>query len=114
MSKIEFMIYADIASGTDGGCDVDPLVQDAIDLGLFYHVADIRADDVTDVFKIGNMGPEENITRHERMSSVSVGNVAISTEDGTAWFCDNIGWIELFAETAQALLKSAKVYQLTK
>lgn len=39
-------------------------------------VCEIEADDLDHVFQIGNIGPEENITRiADRMHSISVGDV---------------------------------------
>jgi hypothetical protein len=110
--KPEFSAYADMSMGTMGGRTADAMVRAAAECGLFRHVADVRADDVTEVFEIGNMGPEENIIRHERMNSVSVGNVVVSTETGTAWFCDSIGWIELFEGTREAMLTTTESHGL--
>jgi len=42
---------------------------------LYVKVAEIEANDLNHVFDIGNIGPEENITRIGRMSSISVGNI---------------------------------------
>lgn len=47
----------------------------AFDSGAYRRVATIDAVDLDDVFRIGNIGPEELITRHGRMHSVSVGDV---------------------------------------
>ena len=47
------------------------------------HVADIEAKDLNDVFDIGNIGPEEKITRYKDMTSLSVGNVIVD-ENGVA------------------------------
>lgn len=59
--------------------------QKAIDLGLYKLVALVSADNLDDVFEIGNIGPEENIERvGERMHSVSVGDI-IKTPEGE-WF----------------------------
>ena len=57
----------------------------------FKKVATIEAENFGQVFEIGNIGPEENITRHDRMHSVSVGDVIVR-EDGTAKFVDRIGF----------------------
>lgn len=49
----------------------------------YDHVADLDTDDLDDAFRIGNIGPESSITRHDRMHSVSVGDVLVKA-DGTA------------------------------
>ena len=53
--------------------------------GLYVKVAEIDADDFEEVFQIGNIGPEEKITRIDDMHSVSVGDV-IKREDGVMKF----------------------------
>jgi|TARA_R100000951_G_C2564324_1_gene156635 hypothetical protein len=44
-------------------------------LAHYNKVSEIVADDLDEVFQIGNIGPEECITRLGRMSSISVGDV---------------------------------------
>jgi len=61
--------------------DISSLVREALDLGFYDHVADIEAADLHDVFRVGNVGPEEAITRHAPMHSISVGDV-IEDDDG--------------------------------
>lgn len=58
------------------------LVCEAFDRGFYDHVADIEARDLDAVFRIGNIGPEELITRHTQMRSVSFGDVI---EDDEGW-----------------------------
>lgn len=41
----------------------------------YKEVCTIEAEDLNEVFEIGNIGPEEKITRLDRMHSVSVGDV---------------------------------------
>jgi hypothetical protein len=41
----------------------------------YSHVADIDTADLDYAFEVGNIGPEEKITRYARMHSVSVGDV---------------------------------------
>lgn len=98
-SKPEFSTYADLFMGSMGGRDPDRLVREAARLGLLRHVCDIEAEDVAQTFEIGNIGPEERITRYDRMTSLSVGNIVVDTSTDTAWFCDMVGWIELFSTT---------------
>ena len=61
--------------------DISSLVREALDRGFYDHVADIEATDLEDVFHVGNVGPEEAITRHAPMHSISVGDV-IEYDDG--------------------------------
>lgn len=44
---------------------------------LYQKVAVIEANDLDGVFEVGNIGPEENITRLGRMHSLSVGDVIV-------------------------------------
>jgi len=81
------------ANGRDKAAEMSPVVnaymlstldrdyQKAWDTGEYTKVAVIDAEDLNDVFRIGNIGPEENIERLERMHSVSVGDV-IKDSDG--------------------------------
>jgi hypothetical protein len=41
----------------------------------YTHVADLATDDLDYAFEVGNIGPEDLITRHAPMHSVSVGDV---------------------------------------
>jgi hypothetical protein len=45
---------------------------------LYEKVAVIEADSFSDVFDIGNIGPEQNIQRIAPMHSVSVGDIIMS------------------------------------
>lgn len=65
-----------------GGSKIGGIASDAWDSGYYTHVANITAENYHDVFEIGNIGPEENIERIARMSSVSVGDMIIG-EDGS-------------------------------
>ena len=53
--------------------------------GLYTKVAEIEALGFNDVFEIGNIGPEEKITRFDDMHSVSVGDIIVR-EDGVTKF----------------------------
>ena len=53
--------------------------------GLYVKVAEIDALGFNDVFEIGNIGPEEKITRFDDMHSVSVGDIIVR-EDGVTKF----------------------------
>ena len=60
--------------------------------GLYTHVANIEANDLDEVFDIGNIGPECNIERLGRMHSVSVGDVIVA-EDGTMAVVADMGFV---------------------
>ena len=51
------------------------LAKKAMDNNWYTHVSNITAKDIEDVFRVGNIGPEENIERLAPMFSVSVGDV---------------------------------------
>jgi hypothetical protein len=60
-------------------------------VGLYEMVAEIDAEDLDQVFQIGNIGPEENIKRLKPMHSVSVGDVILD-DKGNASFVDSYGF----------------------
>lgn len=64
------------------GHRIGGLASDAFEAGYYTHVSNIEAEDYNGCFEIGNIGPEENIERLSRMSSLSVGDVIVS-ENGT-------------------------------
>jgi len=74
----------DIHVATYDDKDISSLVREALDRGFYDHVADIEATDLEDVFHVGNVGPEEAITRHAPMHSISVGDV-IEYDDGVRY-----------------------------
>jgi hypothetical protein len=45
--------------------------------GTYKQVCTIDTDDLNEAFEIGNIGPEEKITRLDRMHSLSVGDVLV-------------------------------------
>jgi hypothetical protein len=78
----------------DQVCDImfKPDAEKVSKMKSFYkEVAEIEANDFEDVFEIGNIGPEEHVTRKAPMRSVSVGDV-ILREDGVCKFVNNIGF----------------------
>lgn len=110
-SKPEFSAYADLGFGSGMGmASPDNRVREAAEFGLLRHTADIAADRLEMVFEISNIGPEDRIRRieGESMSSVSVGDVAVDTSTGKAWFCDTIGWYELFDSVAEAISRHTR------
>ena len=74
------------------GNKIGGLASDAFDAGYYTHVANITAEDYNDCFEVGNIGPDENIERLGRMSSLSVGDVIVA-EDGTVAVIAPIGFV---------------------
>ena len=70
------------------------LAEKALYEGLYTAVSYIEADNLDQVFEIGNIGPETNITRLNRMSSVSVGDL-IEDEDGNRHVVASFGFKEV-------------------
>jgi hypothetical protein len=63
--------------------------------GVYYKpVCIIEAEDLNGVFEIGNIGPEESITRLAQMHSVSVGDI-IEDPEGAQHMVDSFGFKEL-------------------
>jgi hypothetical protein len=61
---------------------------------MYSKVAVIKADNLEQVYAIGNIGPESAITRLARMKSVSVGDVVVDRY-GAAYVCGSWGWSEV-------------------
>ena len=61
---------------------------------MYSKVAVIKADNLEQVYAIGNIGPESAITRLARMKSVSVGDVVVDRY-GDAYVCGSWGWQEV-------------------
>jgi hypothetical protein len=74
------------------GAKIGGLASDAMINDFYAHVANIEATDYNDVFEIGNIGPEANIERLERMSSLAVGDVIVG-EDGTCAVVASTGFV---------------------
>lgn len=74
------------------GDRIGGLASDAFDAGYYSHVANITAKDYNEVFETGNIGPESNIERLARMSSLSVGDVIVA-EDGTVSVVAPMGFV---------------------
>jgi len=60
----------------------------------YTKVAEVVADDLEHVFEVGNIGPEDRITRFEKMTSISVGDI-ITDADGNCWAVMNVGFMPL-------------------
>jgi hypothetical protein len=74
------------------GDRIGGLASDAFEGGLYTHVANIIADDYNDCFEVGNVGPETNIERFARMSSLSVGDIIVA-DDGTCAVIAPVGFV---------------------
>ena len=74
------------------GNKIGGLASEAFEAGYYTHVANITAEDYNDCFEVGNIGPDENIERLSRMSSLSVGDVIVA-EDGTVAVIDAVGFV---------------------
>ena len=83
------------------GDRIGGLASEAFDSGLYTHVANITAEDYNDCFEVGNIGPEANIERLERMSSLSVGDVIVH-EDGTVAVVAPMGFVAFSHNTKVA------------
>ena len=76
------------------GEPIGGLVKEALAADYYTHVGNITANDLEDVFNVGNIGPEENIERLDRMSSLSVGDV-VEDEDGVRHVVASFGFEEI-------------------
>ena len=76
------------------GEPIGGLVKEALAADYYTHVGNITANDLEDVFNVGNIGPEENIERLDRMSSLSVGDV-VEDEDGVRHVVASFGFEEV-------------------
>jgi hypothetical protein len=74
------------------GNKIGGLASEAFEAGYYTHVANITAEDYNDCFEVGNVGPDDQIERLSRMSSLSVGDVIVA-EDGTVAVIDAIGFV---------------------
>ena len=74
--------------------DTPVVAREAMDLGYYNQVALIEADSLEGVFHVGNVGPEESITRLGRMHSVSVGDV-VEDEQGVQSVVASFGFKQL-------------------
>jgi len=55
--------------------NIHDLATEAFDLGYYTHVANIQAENLEDVFRVGNLCVENQIERLDFMGSPSVGDV---------------------------------------
>ena len=58
------------------GMPVDSAFKPEKHMGKYEHVADLAVDNLNDAFRVGNIGPEEKITRYsDRIHSLSIGDI---------------------------------------
>jgi hypothetical protein len=81
------------------GDNIAELATEALEKGYYVHVSNITANDLNDVFKTGNIGPEENIARFAPMHSISVGDLIVD-ESGVKSIVAPMGFVELGLEIA--------------
>lgn len=65
-------------------------------------VADINAESLEDAFRVGNIGPEANIRRLDRMASMSIGDVVRDNQTGTYHMVDSYGFTQLLSWDAES------------
>ncbi len=93
MKSMKREIRADMSMDFSGNKTVG-LAEKALYEGLYTAVSRIEAEGLNQVFEIGNIGPESQITRLGRMASVSVGDL-IEDEDGNRHVVANFGFKEV-------------------
>jgi len=75
------------------GTKIGGLAYDAfVEKGYYTHVANIEASSPNEVFQVGNIGPENQIERLDRMHSISVGDVIVD-EEGQCIVVAPIGFV---------------------
>ena len=95
---------SDLINKEGHGCHVKSLarmqamLEGDVRLGVMHDcytkVAEVVADDLEHVFEVGNIGPEDRITRLEKMTSISVGDI-IADADGNCSVVCNVGFTPL-------------------
>ena len=79
------------------GDNISRISKDAYDENLYKEVAHIDAEDLDEVFTIGNIGPEEKITRLASMHSLSVGDL-ICDENYNYSVIAPVGWKNVYID----------------
>ena len=72
----------------------------------YSKVAEVVADDLDHVFEVGNIGPEDRITRFDKMHSISVGDI-IADADGNCSVVADFGFTPLAQSFHKMVLKEA-------
>ena len=92
MARLEAMMDGDVRLGIMHDC--------------YTKVAKVVADDLEHVFEVGNIGPEDRITRLEKMTSINVGDI-IADADGVCSVVNNVGFTPLAPSFHKMVLKEA-------
>ena len=71
------------------------LIEEAWRKWLYHKACYITANDLDEVFRIGNIGPEDSIERLGSMYSISVGDVIVITSNQKMVYVDNFGFERL-------------------
>ena len=80
LARMQAMLEGDVRLGVMHDC--------------YTKVAEVVADDLEHVFEVGNIGPEDRITRFDKMNSISVGDI-IADADGVCSVVNNVGFMPL-------------------
>jgi len=89
-ARMEAMLDGDVRRGVMHDC--------------YTKVAEVVADDLDHVFEVGNIGPEDRITRLEKMTSINVGDI-IADADGVCSVVNNVGFTPLAPSFHKMVLK---------
>ncbi len=77
---------------------MEAMMDGDVRLGIMHDcytkVAEVVADDLEHVFEVGNIGPEDRITRLDKMHSISVGDI-VADADGNCSVVCNVGFTPL-------------------
>jgi len=92
LARMQAMLEGDVRLGVMHDC--------------YTKVAEVVADDLEHVFEVGNIGPEDRITRLEKMTSISVGDI-IADADGVCSVVCNVGFTPLAPSFHKMVLKEA-------
>ena len=93
VAHTDAMVHADVRVGVMNDC--------------YTKVAEIVADDLNHVFEVGNIGPEDRITRlNDNVHSLSVGDI-IADQDGNCSVVDKVGFTPLAPSFHKMVLKEA-------
>jgi len=91
-ARLQAMLEGDVRLGVMHDC--------------YTKVAEVVADDLEHVFEVGNIGPEDRITRFDKMTSISVGDI-IADADGVCSVVNNVGFTPLAPSFHKMVLKEA-------
>jgi hypothetical protein len=89
---------------------MEAMMDGDVRLGIMHDcytkVAEVVADDLEHVFEVGNIGPEDRITRLDKMHSISVGDI-VADADGVCSVVNNVGFTPLAPSFHKMVLKEA-------